>query len=54
MLILARDIGWGCRCPMSCCNLDLTFDFTVVAVNLKNVWAICQMLFTYFGDLSVS
>ena len=24
MLILGRDIGYWCRCAMSCCDLDLT------------------------------
>ena len=25
-LILGRDIGYGCRCAMSRCDLDLTLD----------------------------
>ena len=29
-LILGRDIGWGCRCAVSWCDLDLTFDLAVV------------------------
>ena len=34
-LILGRDIGWGCRCAMSWCDLDLTFDLAIVTLNLK-------------------
>ena len=36
-LILGRDIGWGCRCAMSWCDLDLTFDLTIVTLTFKIV-----------------
>ena len=31
-LILGRDIGWGCRCAVSWCDMDLTFDLAVVTL----------------------
>ena len=34
-LILGRDIGWGCRCATSWCDLDLTFDLAVVTLTFK-------------------
>ena len=34
-LILCRDIGWGCRCAASWCDLDLAFDLAVVTLSLK-------------------
>ena len=34
-LILGRDIGWGCRCAKSWCDLDLTFDLAVVTLTFK-------------------
>ena len=34
-LILGRDIGWGCRCATSWCDLDLTFDLAVVTLTYK-------------------
>ena len=34
-LIPGRDIGWGCRCATSLCDLDLTFDLAVVTLSLK-------------------
>ena len=33
--MLGRDIGWGCRCAMSWCDLDLTFDLAVVTLTYK-------------------
>ena len=30
ILILNRDIGWGCRCAVSWCDLNLTFDLVIV------------------------
>ena len=36
MLILSRKIGVkGCGCTMSWCDLDLTFDVTLVTLSLK-------------------
>ena len=35
MLIFGKDIGWGCRCAMSWCDLDLTFDLAVVPLTFK-------------------
>ena len=29
------DIGWGCRCVMSWCDLDLSFDIVIVTLSLK-------------------
>ena len=29
------DIGWGCRCAASCCDLDLTFDVAIVYLTYK-------------------
>ena len=34
-LILGRDIGWGCRCATSWCDLDLTFALAVMTLGLK-------------------
>ena len=34
-MILGRDIGWGCRCAMSWCHLDLTFDLVIVTMSFK-------------------
>ena len=34
-LTLGRDIGWGCRCEVSWCDLDLTFNLAVVALTSK-------------------
>ena len=36
-LILGRDIGWGCRCATSWCDLDLgvTFDLPAVTLTFK-------------------
>ena len=34
-VILGRDIGWGCRCAMSWCDLDLTFNLVVVTLTFK-------------------
>ena len=34
-LILSRDIGYECRCAMSWCDLDLTFDVAVVTLIYK-------------------
>ena len=34
-LILGRDIGWGCSCVMSRCDIDLTFDFAVVTLKVS-------------------
>ena len=34
-LIPNRDIGWGCRCATSWCDLDLTFGLVVVTLSLK-------------------
>ena len=30
MLIVYRDIGWGCRFAASLCDPDLTFDLAIV------------------------
>ena len=35
-----RDIGWGCRCAMSWCHLDLTFDLAVVTLTYKNLFGL--------------
>ena len=34
-LIIGRDIGWGCRCATSWCDLDLSVDLAVVTLSLK-------------------
>ena len=34
-LILGGDIGRGCRCAKSWCDLDLTFDLAAVTLSLK-------------------
>ena len=34
-LILGRDIGWGCRCGILWCDLDVIFVIAVVTVSLK-------------------
>ena len=34
-LIFGRDIGWGCRCALSGCDLDLNFDLAKVTLSLK-------------------
>ena len=34
-MTLGGDIGWGCRCVMSLCYLDLTFDPAVLTLSLK-------------------
>ena len=34
-LVHGRDIGWGCRCAVSWCDLDLTFDLAAVTLSLK-------------------
>ena len=31
-LILGRDIGWGCRCARSWCDLYLTFDLGALTI----------------------
>ena len=33
--ILGRDIGWGCRCSTSWCDLVLAFDLATVTLSLK-------------------
>ena len=38
--LLRRSLGTlvrGCRCAMSWCDLDLTFDLAVVTLSLKNL-----------------
>ena len=35
MLIHGRDIGGRCRCATSWCDLDLTFDLTIVTLTYK-------------------
>ena len=35
MLEVGRDIGWGCRCETSWCDLDLTFDLAIVTLTFK-------------------
>ena len=35
MLKLGSDIGWGCKCATSWCDLDLTFDLAVMTLSLK-------------------
>ena len=32
---LVRDIGWGCRCATSWCDLDLTFDLVIETMSFK-------------------
>ena len=34
-LILGKDIGWGCRCATSWCDLDLTLDLAIMTLSLK-------------------
>ena len=34
-LILVRDIGWGCRCARSWCDLDLTLHLAAVISSVK-------------------
>ena len=34
-LIIGRDNGYGSRCVMSWCDLDLTFDLAVVTLTFK-------------------
>ena len=34
-LILGRDIGYGCRCASSWCDLDVTFDLVIVSLTYK-------------------
>ena len=36
-LILGRDIGWGCRCATSWCDLDLSSDLAEVTLTYKSV-----------------
>ena len=35
MWILGRVVGWGCRCVTKWCDLDLTFDLTIVTMRLN-------------------
>ena len=35
LLILGRDIGWGCSCATSWCYLFLSFDLFVVTLTFK-------------------
>ena len=46
-LILGRDIGWGCRCVTSWCDLDLTFDLAVVTLTYNALSVV------YFGNHKV-
>ena len=46
-LILGRNIGWGCRCATSWCDLDLIFDFAEVTLSLKIFYGL------YFGNCKV-
>ena len=32
MLTVGKDIGWGCSCATSLCDLDLTFNLGVVTL----------------------
>ena len=41
MSILGRDIGWGCRCAMSWCVFDLTFDLVIMTLTFKS----CQVIY---------
>ena len=34
-LILSKEIGKGCRCAVSWCDLDLTFYLVVVTLTYK-------------------
>ena len=36
ILILGRDIVWGCRCAALLCDIDLTFDISVVTLTFKS------------------
>ena len=47
MLILGRDIGGGCICATSWCDLDLTFDIAVVTLTFKILSGL------YFGNCKV-
>ena len=39
--ILDRVIGWGCRCAMSWCDLDLIFNLVIMTFEFENlIWAI--------------
>ena len=40
-LILGRDIGRGCWCAMSWCDLDLTFDIAVMTLTFKILSWLC-------------
>ena len=40
-LILGRDIAWLCRCAMSWCDLDLTFDLAVITLTYKILYGLC-------------
>ena len=50
MLIVGMDIGWGCGYTTSWCDLELTFDLTVVTLSLKIISGLylnmvrCRML----------
>ena len=35
MFVLGGDIGWGCRCALSWCVFELTFDHPVVTPTFK-------------------
>ena len=37
MLILGKDIHWGCRCAVSWCDLDLSFELAIVTWSLKSL-----------------
>ena len=57
MLILGRAWGvgggggggwwWWCRCTMSWCDLDLTFDLSIIILRLKTLSGL------YLGNLMV-
>ena len=34
-LIVGKDIDGGCRCAISWCDLDLTFDLVIVTMSFK-------------------
>ena len=38
-LILGRDICWGCWCPTSWCDLDLTFDLANVTLIFSGLYS---------------
>ena len=46
-LIPGTDIGWGCRCATSYCDLDLNFDRAPVTLSLKILSGL------YLGDRKV-